>query len=336
MEVDAAGFRLGQGLHEVFTARGLTPKVGLFSLGMAGYYGGLPTFDLRGLTSRSVAHQPLLQRGRPGHEKTATVGQILEAGVDLSMIPLAPPPYDALNRVEVGGAWLWLRAHRPELLDTLRPHGLVDLGRWMDAQPFNEERARVECTAWHLRESWFSVRDDAARRQRLVEVLQARDGELARDVALMLEPPAQRGWKPTVLFDFEHDEGWSREGESQAWLVSQAPPPQQVPFGQRGRFLDTFTARGDAVQGALRSPPFTVPAGALTLRIGGGFSPSTRVELWVDGAVVRVARGCDSEWLGERAWDLHEFGGRTATLRIVDENPGGWGHLLVDEVTAWN
>ncbi len=327
MEVDAHGFRLGQALHAQLTAKGLTPRVAIFSLGMTGYYSRLPTFDLRGLASRSVAHQPIFARTRPGHEKVATVGQVLEADVDLSMIALAPPPYAALMEVNVGGTPFWLRRSKPELVSALRG---ADVGAWVDAQRLDEERARVECTAWFLASHYFPVNADPTRRDRVLAKLQARDVELANDVALVLEPPASRGWTPRTVFDFER--AWADNG----WWVHDAPPRQQRPFGQRGGFVDTYTRDGDAATGVTTSPEFELKGDALTLLVGGGFAAGTRVELLVDGARVREVRGCDSEWLGERAWDTAAWRGKRAQLRVVDETPGGWGHVMVDELVEWS
>src|SRR4029079_517245 len=39
-----------------------------------------------------------------------------------------------------------------------------------------------------------------------------------------------------------------------------------------------------------------------------------------------------TEALAPESWDVGEFAGRTAVLRIVDEATGGWGHLLVDHI----
>ncbi|WP_082589644.1 glycoside hydrolase family 32 protein [Agromyces sp. Soil535] len=61
-------------------------------------------------------------------------------------------------------------------------------------------------------------------------------------------------------------------------------------------------------------------------------SEETSVSLVVDGEVVRTATGRNSENLDWVSWDVSEFAGHEASVRVVDNNRFGWGHILVDEV----
>ncbi|WP_159604945.1 GH32 C-terminal domain-containing protein [Agromyces humi] len=61
-------------------------------------------------------------------------------------------------------------------------------------------------------------------------------------------------------------------------------------------------------------------------------SEETSVSLVVDGEVVRTATGRNSETLDWVSWDVAEYAGREASIRIVDNNRFGWGHVLVDQV----
>lgn len=61
-------------------------------------------------------------------------------------------------------------------------------------------------------------------------------------------------------------------------------------------------------------------------------SDETSVNLVVDGEIVRSATGRNSENLDWVSWDVAEFAGHDATIRIVDNNRFGWGHVLVDQV----
>ncbi|WP_374206536.1 GH32 C-terminal domain-containing protein [Microbacterium sp. VKM Ac-2923] len=61
-------------------------------------------------------------------------------------------------------------------------------------------------------------------------------------------------------------------------------------------------------------------------------SDETSVNLVVDGKVVRSATGSDSENLDWAGWDVSEFEGRQASIRVIDNNRSGWGHVLLDQV----
>jgi levanase len=54
-------------------------------------------------------------------------------------------------------------------------------------------------------------------------------------------------------------------------------------------------------------------------------SEETSVSLVVDGEVVRTATGRNSETLDWVSWDVAEYAGREASVRIVDNNRFGWG-----------
>ncbi|WP_265523572.1 glycoside hydrolase family 32 protein [Oerskovia flava] len=63
-------------------------------------------------------------------------------------------------------------------------------------------------------------------------------------------------------------------------------------------------------------------------------SDETSVNLVVDGEVVRSATGRDSEHLDWTSWDVRDLHGQQATIRVVDNNRFGWGHVLLDQVVA--
>ena len=60
-------------------------------------------------------------------------------------------------------------------------------------------------------------------------------------------------------------------------------------------------------------------------------SSETTVNLVVDGEVVRSTTGDNTESLDWTNWDVREFEGQQASIKLVDNNRGGWGHLLADE-----
>ncbi|WP_309116986.1 GH32 C-terminal domain-containing protein [Saccharothrix sp.] len=145
------------------------------------------------------------------------------------------------------------------------------------------------------------------------------------------EPPAGR-----VLADFEGADygSWTVTGDAFGTRPATGTLPGQHPVSGwvGGGLVNTFLG-GDATTGTLTSPGFTVDRPWLNLLVGGGHHPGrTAVDLVVDGQVVRTATGRNNEALDWVAWDVREFAGRTARLRVVDAETGGWGHVNVDHV----
>ena len=124
------------------------------------------------------------------------------------------------------------------------------------------------------------------------------------------------------------------------------------PTGIQGRYwIGTYEYRptpgnawgavqGDGPTGTLTSPEFTISQPWITLMVGGGAGPETRVELQVLGAdksgadfgAVHVASGTNSEVMRRVEWDVAAYAGRVARIHIADESSGGWGHINVDDI----
>lgn len=146
-------------------------------------------------------------------------------------------------------------------------------------------------------------------------------------------PPESRA---RTVFDFEDGvAGWQVTGDAFSEGLAAGPRPNQQPVsGVGGRaFVNSYhPALGDGAMGAMLSPTFTIDRDHLSLFVGGGAAPGTRVELLVDGRAQLRVSGVESEDLHRVSWDVRRFIGRAAQLRIVDEEQGPWGHILVDDV----
>src|SRR5262249_37665680 len=90
--------------------------------------------------------------------------------------------------------------------------------------------------------------------------------------------------------------------------------------------------------GKLISPDFKIDRKHINFLIGGGKYPGqTCINLIVDGKVLRTATGPNdvaggTERLDWEGWDVTDLAGKSATLQIVDERMGGWGHINVDHI----
>ncbi|MDO9527738.1 MAG: hypothetical protein Q7J27_01100 [Syntrophales bacterium] len=100
-----------------------------------------------------------------------------------------------------------------------------------------------------------------------------------------------------------------------------------APFDPPGRI------QGDGPQGTLTSEPFTITGPTISFLIGGGCDIKTeRVELIIDGQVVLQATGKCTETMEQLRWDVSQYIGRTAQIRIIDASSGGWGHINFDDL----
>ncbi|MDR1973781.1 MAG: glycoside hydrolase family 3 C-terminal domain-containing protein [Bacteroidales bacterium] len=105
-----------------------------------------------------------------------------------------------------------------------------------------------------------------------------------------------------------------------------------TPTGYTGnRFVNTF--KGDAAQLTLTSPTFTISKRYIRLRAGGGNYPDVAyVGLFIGGTRVRTATGQNNATLIQHTWDVEEYIGQTAEIRIVDATGAGWGFIMCDEI----
>ena len=139
-----------------------------------------------------------------------------------------------------------------------------------------------------------------------------------------LAPPGR------VIADFEGPDygDWKVTGDAFGPGPAQGRLGDQNPVdGYLGHGLVNSYYHGDATTGTLTSPAFDITNSFLNFLIGGGSQKDTRMDLLVDGKVVRTASGQDAERLDWHSWDVREFQHQPAVLQIVDDATGGWGHI---------
>lgn len=138
---------------------------------------------------------------------------------------------------------------------------------------------------------------------------------------------------------FENFEGagygnWTVEGSAfGSGPASGTLSGQMSVSGYLGNSLVNSFSGGDAATGKLTSPDFTISKKFINFLIAGGNHANlTCINLLIDGVVVRTATGDNSEQLKWFGWDVSEYAGRTATLEIVDNFTGNWGHINIDHI----
>lgn len=164
-------------------------------------------------------------------------------------------------------------------------------------------------------------------------------------LAISLTTSVARADEPrpdVVIADFEGDSyaPWTVEGTAFGTAPARGTLPGQMAVeGFLGRGLVNSFVGGDDATGRLASPGFTIERPHLNFLIGGGgFAGETCMNLRIDGRMVRTATGPNrdpggTERLRWTSWDVSEFQGQKASLQIVDQRQGGWGHVNVDQIT---
>lgn len=144
-----------------------------------------------------------------------------------------------------------------------------------------------------------------------------------------------------VIADFESETwgDWKVTGEAFGPSPAKGTLPGQMHVdGYQGERLVNSFHGGDKTTGVLDSPFFRIERAHINFLIGGGgYEEETVIQLIVDARVVRTATGPNtrpggSERLGWKTWDVSEFEGRNAMIRMIDHRVGGWGHICADQI----
>jgi uncharacterized protein (DUF608 family) len=148
-----------------------------------------------------------------------------------------------------------------------------------------------------------------------------------------------------VIADFEWEDyrNWKVEGTAfgdRPMRVAELPERYRSANPVGKSFINTHQSRAgeESVQadqhlGKLTSPEFVIRHNFINFWIGGGNHPGkTCLNLIVNGKVVRTATGHNSLRLRKESFDVKEFINQMATIEIVDQEAGGWGHITVDQI----
>lgn len=102
--------------------------------------------------------------------------------------------------------------------------------------------------------------------------------------------------------------------------------------GYSGNALVCSALGGYAATGTLTSPEIKLTHPYLAFLVGGGSHTQTlEVQLIVNEKIVRTATGHNGLTLRKVVWDIAEFKGQKATIRLVDEEKGDWGFIAADQ-----
>lgn len=84
----------------------------------------------------------------------------------------------------------------------------------------------------------------------------------------------------------------------------------------------------------MTSPPFLIRGTSVKFLISGGsINNLLRIELLIGGNVVAKATpAISNEALKPRSFDVTNYYGNMAQIRIVDEGTASWGHINVDNI----
>lgn len=137
--------------------------------------------------------------------------------------------------------------------------------------------------------------------------------------------------------------GWTATGNA-----FRGQPLKQDGIAQRWRdqtsnksgdyFIAGFEIAHDEGTGTLVSDPIVVSHPYLSFLLAGGEQPSTRVEVVElkddnsPGNVIFTVSGKNREQMDRVAADLRSVIGKKISIRLIDENAGGWGHLNFDDL----
>ncbi len=152
--------------------------------------------------------------------------------------------------------------------------------------------------------------------------------------------------RPDIVFDdFESEtyEGWTVEGTAfgKGPMVAAQMPAYQGKVDAHGEHLVNShqtrngedPAAGDAHTGAMTSKTFKIERSFIYALVGGGVAANeVSFDLLIDDKVVASLAGDNKNVMTRKSFDVAQYEGKEARLRIVDKGTGSWGNIGVDYI----
>lgn len=345
---------MGRQLEEQLVDKGLTPRFALGCIGMVGYYSHLPLMDTFGLANRRVAKHPIVGRGRPGHEKFATLQDMLDDGAVFSDGNPWGAVREAATKFYLAGRGLWLVRYDDGLAALAKKEGwafphieqtLMQMLQGYSRPQLEADRAFLE-----------KFLDHSEHRAAILARVDARlaGGDLnaidPQSIAPHEVPAFVRraeafgnaqlasalASRVIARWSFETDELVAK-AENNFWPPAEGALPQQTAVvGYAGRRLVNTYRNVDRSTGfielELQAPD---DAARLNFLVGGG-NDCSRVGVRLLDGEHEVGRWCGQRDEVLRAVDLSLEGLQQPRLRLYDDSQEAWGHLLVDDVMVYD
>lgn len=151
--------------------------------------------------------------------------------------------------------------------------------------------------------------------------------------ALTLPLPA--GTKTFQAFEGDGFDTWTTEGTAFGLAPSHGKTDgmEKAFTAYSNDALASSLHGGEAATGSLTSPEFTITEPYITFLIAGGNTAGkTAAQLIVDGKVVRESVGKRSLRLEAEVWSVADLKGKTARIRLLDDETGPWGFIALDHI----
>ncbi len=152
---------------------------------------------------------------------------------------------------------------------------------------------------------------------------------------LSMTLPMLAGTRVFQAFEGDGFDDWKAQGPAFGLApVAEQAEGQEAPFTSYANDrLAASTHGGAKATGSLTSPVFTIKEPYITFLIAGGDEKGkTAAQLIIDDKVVRESTGTRSMRTKTALWDVTDFVGRKASIRLIDEATGEWGFIAVDHI----